>query len=382
MKRNLITIMLFAIAITANAQVEELLSNIKKEKAPDSRTAIWEIKSELKGDVYNINGKVDNANTKDAIIETLKKNNIKFADNITVLPVNMDKTWALVSLPIAHLRTNPDHSAELTSQALMGTPIRILEKDDYWYRVQTPDNYISWVTSGSISRITDAEFNQWRKDKRYIVTAKSSELISKPGMTNDIVSDLVLGDILIYKGFKDGILIKLATPDGREGYAKITDVKELSHWADQSFNPSLIEKTARNLMGSTYTWGGTSTKGVDCSGLSKTCYFANGIILQRDASQQTLYGTKLGAKEWEQAQKGDLLFFGSATGRVTHVAIYLSDGKYIHSSGRVKINSLKPLELDYLTTPFLSISRIAGNVDKKGIVSVKKHPWYFLSTQK
>ncbi|MEG0253680.1 MAG: C40 family peptidase, partial [Muribaculaceae bacterium] len=332
MKRNLITIMLFAIAITANAQVEELLSNIKKEKAPDSRTAIWEIKSELKGDVYNINGKVDNANTKDAIIETLKKNNIKFADNITVLPVNMDKTWALVSLPIAHLRTNPDHSAELTSQALMGTPIRILEKDDYWYRVQTPDNYISWVTSGSISRITDAEFNQWRKDKRYIVTAKSSELISKPGMTNDIVSDLVLGDILIYKGFKDGILIKLATPDGREGYAKITEVKELSHWADQSFNPSLIEKTARNLMGSTYTWGGTSTKGVDCSGLSKTCYFANGIILQRDASQQTLYGTKLGAKEWEQAQKGDLLFFGSATGRVTHVAIYLSDGKYIHSS--------------------------------------------------
>lgn len=131
------------------------------------------------------------------------------------------------------------------------------------------------------------------------------------------------------------------------------------------------------MMGSGYLWGGTSTKLTDCSGLAKVSYFSNGIILQRDASQQALTGEIIKADEWKSAQTGDLLFFGSSSGRVTHVAIYLRDGKYIHCSGQVKINSVNPDDDDYLTTPFLSISRINGKVGSKGIVAVRNHPWYF-----
>ena len=130
-------------------------------------------------------------------------------------------------------------------------------------------------------------------------------------------------------------------------------------------------------MGSTYTWGGTSTKGVDCSGLTKTAYFSNAIILQRDASQQVLYGKKIAPKDWRKASKADLLYFGTTSGRVTHTALYIENGKYIHASGRVKINSVDPKSPKYLTTPFLSINRVKGNIDRKGIVSVKNHPWYF-----
>ena len=104
---------------------------------------------------------------------------------------------------------------------------------------------------------------------------------------------------------------------------------------------------------------------------------ANGIILQRDASQQALYGKKIAAADWNQAKTGDLVFFGSASGRVTHVGIYLRGGQYIHCSGRVKINSVDPGASDYLTTPFLSISRIDGCVGMPGIVAVKDHKWYF-----
>ena len=75
---------------------------------------------------------------------------------------------------------------------------------------------------------------------------------------------------------------------------------------------------------------------------------------------------------------GDLLFFGTRSGRVTHVAIYLDNGKYIHCSGRVKINSVDPEADDYLSTPFLSISRIDGQIGTKGITTVREHPWYFL----
>jgi cell wall-associated NlpC family hydrolase len=98
----------------------------------------------------------------------------------------------------------------------------------------------------------------------------------------------------------------------------------------------------------------------------------------RDASQQALTGTRIEAKDWRSCQPGDLLFFGNAkTRRVTHVAIYDSNGNYVHSSGRVKRNSIDPESPDYLTTPFLHAVRINGNIGTTGITYARNHPWYF-----
>lgn len=121
-----------------------------------------------------------------------------------------------------------------------------------------------------------------------------------------------------------------------------------------------------------------SSKTVDCSGFVKTLYFSNGIILQRDASQQALTGEKIDPNNWKtDAKKGDLIFIGTKTGKVTHVAMYLENGKYIHSSGRVKINSMDKESEDYHVYNYLSMSRINGKVGTKGIIAVKSHPWYF-----
>ena len=110
----------------------------------------------------------------------------------------------------------------------------------------------------------------------------------------------------------------------------------------------------------------------------RTIYFSNGIILQRDASQQALTGKKVNWKKWRsEAQKGDLIFIGTKAGKVTHVAMYIGDGKYIHSSGRIKVNSMDPEASDYLDYTFISMSRIQGEVGTQGIIAVKDHPWYF-----
>ncbi|MFQ8827118.1 MAG: NlpC/P60 family protein [Alistipes sp.] len=76
--------------------------------------------------------------------------------------------------------------------------------------------------------------------------------------------------------------------------------------------------------------------------------------------------------------QGDLIFFGNpASGRVTHVAMYLGEGRFIHSAGRVKINSLDPSADDYLPMSCLSISRIGTRIGTPGITAVRSHPWYF-----
>ena len=359
----------------------DALADLKQRIAPDKRTAVWDVKATQQGGKWVLTGTVGTQAQKKAIQAAMLKNGYSgYTDKITVLEdgIPAARKWAQVKLSIATLRTEPKHSAEIATQGIMGAPVKVLEKCDDWYRVQMADDYIAYVPESSLAFKTAAQMKAWRSAKRYIVTAYDSRLVTEPN-GDETVSDLVMGNIVEYKTTQ-GKWLKVATPDGRTGWVNAADVAELSQWSQQSFSAAQIEKTARRMMGSGYLWGGTSTKVTDCSGLSKVCYLSNGIILQRDASQQALTGKimKKGT-DWRQYETGDLLFFGNEkTGRVTHVGIYLRDGKYIHCSGQVKINSLIPTASDYpyLYSP-LSASRIKGMVGTKGITAVKNHPWYF-----
>ena len=359
----------------------ETLKELKERIAPDKRTAIWDVNATQQGGKWVLSGTVGTKAQKQAILAAMTKSGYgNYTDKITVLEdrIPQNRKWALVKLSIATLRTEPKHSAEIATQGIMGAPVKVLEKRDDWYRVQMADDYIAYVPESSLAFKNDVQMKNWRKAKRYIVTAYDSRLVTEPH-GDETVSDLVMGNIVEFKSTQ-GNWYKVATPDGRTGWVDGADIAELSQWSQQGFSAAQIEKTARRMMGSSYLWGGTSTKVTDCSGLSKVAYLSNGIILQRDASQQALTGKimKKGT-DWRQYETGDLLFFGNEkTGRVTHVGIYLRDGKYIHCSGQVKINSLIPTASDYpyLYSP-LSASRIKGMVGTKGIKAMKDHPWYF-----
>ncbi len=359
----------------------EALNDLKQRIAPDKRTAVWDVTASKQNGRWVLSGTVGTQVQKKAIQAAMIKNGYSgYTDKITVLEDGIPATrkWALIKLSIATLRTEPKHSAEMATQGIMGAPVKVLQKNGDWYRVQMADDYIAYVPESSLAFKTEAQMKSWRKAKRYIVTAYDSRMVTEPH-GDETVSDLVMGNILELKA-EQGRWLKLATPDGRVGWVDAADMAELSQWSQQGFSAAQIEKTARRMMGSSYLWGGTSTKVTDCSGLTKVAYLSNGIILQRDASQQALTGKimKKGT-DWHQYQTGDLLFFGNEkTGRVTHVGLYLRDGKYIHCSGQVKINSLDPRASDYpyLYSP-LSASRINGMVGTKGIIALKNHPWYF-----
>lgn len=291
--------------------------------------------------------------------------------------------WAQVKIPVASIRTSGRHGAEMSTQAVMGTPLRVIEKGGEWWHVQTPDGYTGWIPSSSVQGKSAADMQSWRSAGRVAVRSPFQvRVYETPGVADDsldgIVTDLVNGSVLYAPDGFGGDCCRVVLPDGRSGYVAAKYVEPVAVWADQPFDADRIIAVASSMMGTPYLWGGTSTKALDCSGLAKVSYLDNGRILMRDASQQAVTGTRIEAADWRNCRKGDLLFFGNAsTGRVTHVAVYDHDGEYVHSSGRVKRNSVDPAADSYLTTPFLHAVRIAGNEGTPGITRVIDHPWYF-----
>ena len=389
MKYNVILAAAFAIAafpasVAAAdklAAAREIINEVKSQVAPDSRQVVAEISaSRLPSGAIVLRGATSEAGVRAEAIRRMAAAGIDIADSITVYPTDR---WAQVRLSAASLRTRGAHAGEMATQALMGTPLRVLQSGGDWWRVQTPDGYIAYIPSSSVVEKTPAQMRAWRGAKRFIVTSLDQvKAYNSPTATGprDVVTDLVNGCIVTIPEGRPNIVNRryhIELPDGREAYVDTSALKNIDQWAAQTFNPELILDVAYSLEGTPYLWGGTSTKAVDCSGLAKTAYFANGIILMRDASQQALTGTRIEAENWRDCRAGDLLFFGTRAGKVTHVAIYDSNGDYVHSSGRVKRNSVDPTNPSYLTTPFLHSVRIGGNEGTRGITRAAEHPWYY-----
>ena len=389
MKYNVILAAAFAIAafpasVAAAdklAAAREIINEVKSQMAPDSRQVVAEISaSKLPSGAIVLRGATSEAGVRAEAIRRMAAAGIDIADSITVYPTDR---WAQVRLSAASLRTRGAHAGEMATQALMGTPLRVLQSGGDWWRVQTPDGYIAYIPSSSVVEKTPAQMRAWRGAKRFIVTSLDQvKAYNSPTATGprDVVTDLVNGCIVTIPEGRPNIVNRryhIELPDGREAYVDASALKNIDQWAAQTFNPELILDVAYSLEGTPYLWGGTSTKAVDCSGLAKTAYFANGIILMRDASQQALTGTRIEAENWRDCRAGDLLFFGTRAGKVTHVAIYDSNGDYVQSSGRVKRNSVDPTNPSYLTTPFLHSVRIGGNEGTRGITRAAEHPWYY-----
>lgn len=299
------------------------------------------------------------------------------------IPVD-GKPVGLIKLAHAYLRAEPRHGSELITEAVMGTPVCVLEKaKDGWFHIQTPDGYRSYVHPESIWIGDEGALNTWKKSKRFIFRALQGYIYETKNDRGNIVSDIFNGGIVAAnsedKSNRKWVAVIL--PDGRKGYAKRSEVEDFQTWAKNAPKMKIEDRICdigMKMLGRTYLWGGM-TYNVDCSGFSRLIYSAAGILLPRDASPQSKVGLEIDTNDMSSWQPGDLIFFGNnTTGRVNHVAIHLHNGKFIHSSGRVKINSLNPDDSDCFTqSKPIVVRRIIGSVGTQSIMYYRDHPWYF-----
>ena len=115
-----------------------------------------------------------------------------------------------------------------------------------------------------------------------------------------------------------------------------------------------LVKTARRFIGVPYRWGGTDVEeGFDCSGLTLVCYRLNGLNLPRVSRSQYQAGRRVAR---DQLQQGDLVFFATKGGsRVTHVGLYIGNGKFIHAP-----RTGKTVRIANLSMPFFARTFVGG----------------------
>lgn len=279
----------------------------------------------------------------------------------------------IVRIAAANIRLQPSHASELVSQAVMGTPVRLLKSLDGWYRIETPDGYQGYMIANSIQTVDSTQYSNWKKSRRVMYTAPYTGRVTS---SRGPVSDIHAGSVMQIIGSTDTDSVRVLLPDGRYGTLPRNAVAPLDSMGMKPVDHKAIIAMARSLMGVSYLWGGTTTAAMDCSGLSKICYLSQGIILLRDASQQAVTGMQLGP-DYHDYRQGDLVFFRSArSGKIVHVGIYDRDGLYIHCSGRVRVNSLDPASPQYISANILAgaCRIIPGSRDQ---TPVNRHPMYF-----
>ena len=239
--------------------------------------------------------------------------------------------------------------SELVSQATMGSVVKVLRENSGWYYLQTSDKYLGWMKDESFVRCSKSEADAWIAARKVIVLSTYETVRQDAHAHSYPVCDLVAGSLL-KKYWLAQALGQWSNCRMEEKVLFRPPALQITNRGKKirSRRPMELKKQRGRFLVYPYLWGGTSTKAMDCSGFTKTVYLMNGMQLNRDAYQQAEQGIEIvPGEKFQNLRKGDLLFFGrkareDAPAEILHVALYLKDRSFIHSSGMVKINSLDP----------------------------------------
>lgn len=251
---------------------------------------------------------------------------------------------AILNNTVVPINLHPKFASEMADEGLYGMVVKILEeKEDGWYYIETHYNYNGYVHKSNMI-IDDSRSTKWKNNAKNVITHSVVDVMPNSNYKGYIKKVLTKGAIITITGKEENNWTEIKLADDSLGWVRtsfIGDKIDFYNKDDEDLLRENLVKTALSYLGTQYRWGGKSPLGLDCSGLCSISYMLNGIIIYRDAVRKDEYMRKI---ELEEVKPGDLLFFPG------HVAMYIGNDKYVHSSSSingVKINSLNPEHEDY-----------------------------------
>ena len=248
----------------------------------------------------------------------------------------------IINRPCVYMHTSPSTSSEVCDELLYGTTVKKIGENGAFCRCETSYGYSGYINKRYLDKIY-----VFSHSTPYIVTSVSCDMLTEPTYNKRPVMTLSKGSVIFSRHFPSlsGKFFPAIHKKHKcylPSYALSPFIKTgtLPTEPDSVFRKKLCDD-ALSYLGTPYRWGGKSSSGIDCSGLCFMTYFLNGLPLWRDSYADKRYVHEISR---EKAKQGDLIYFKG------HVALYIGDGEYVHSSasaGFVTVNSLNKTSIIY-----------------------------------
>lgn len=239
------------------------------------------------------------------------------------------KPGHVIVRPVANMYRDANLESDVVSQAILGSNVIVIENKGEWSKVKTADDYTGWMQTSELRQNNGKPYASVGPTVR--ISQLSANIYKTPDVTEHapIMNAPWESRLEVVNGKVDqrGRWLQVRLPDGRLGYIQNGDVSS-------DFTPLTIEQTiatAKRFLGVTYTWGGTSAFGYDCSGFMQMLVRQRGIVMPRDANIQASWSGMMSVDR-KDLQPGDLLYFGPNISKIDHTGMYIGSGEFIHDT--------------------------------------------------
>jgi gamma-D-glutamyl-L-lysine dipeptidyl-peptidase len=267
----------------------------------------------------------------------------------------------IINTAILSIRKEPRVESELVDEDFYGRTVGIITASNQeWYEIITEYKYKGYILKSLL--ITDQDLMiKWSKGQKMVVMQSCADILALPKVQGYCLLTLFRGAVVnVISGEDENGWVCVYLCDGRFGYIKskfLGAYKDTCSSLGEEYIRSKLIYTAYSYLNTQYRWGGKSPIGIDCSGLTFMSYYLNGIIIYRDAA--IIEGFAIKEINIKDMGPGDLIYFPG------HIAMYLGEGRYIHSTARngsdgVVINSLIEGEEDYREDLAMSIKAVGS----------------------
>lgn len=234
--------------------------------------------------------------------------------------------YAVFLNTVLPVRAEAKESSEMVTQLLFGETCKIIDEKGSFCKVTNCfDGYAGWVDQKMLSEIDESTFDRLIVYPVFRTNVPVADVFC---LTDKAFYRLSFGSLLPFYNYEKSTF-EIAGKAFQIHPSFVT-------YVSASSKENIIE-TARIFLNTPYLWGGKNILGVDCSGFVQVVYSLNGFALPRDASVQENDGKFIEALS--EALPTDLCFF-EKNAKITHVGLYMGDGKIIHASGKVRIDKI------------------------------------------